>query len=159
VCLPVAINDNSWNHKTTVSAGRIVSCAVSKNQFSRLQLAPTLAYMPAVKRRGVAFEQPPEHLTRPGAGIRAITANHGLSAALHHGKLTVWGSFDRGDSFRGEREVALDAVDIAVSDTGVVALLSNGRVTALDYAYESRVVMVPELVAGTRVTSIASCSK
>jgi hypothetical protein len=113
--------------------------------------------MPAHICRGKTGELPPQHLTRPGAGAKAIAASDHLSAALHHGKLSVWGIADIGGNyvpFRGEQDVVLDITDIAVSDVGVLAMLANGSVVT--YSFMNSGLKVPRAVTGARVASIAS---
>jgi hypothetical protein len=113
--------------------------------------------MPAHKCRGNAGELPPQLLMQPGAGVNAIAVGREMSAALHDGKLTVWGYSEIGGtegSFRGVLDVALDIADIAVSGTSVLALLSNGSVVT--YSYTNSGLKVPGAVTAARVASIAS---
>jgi hypothetical protein len=113
--------------------------------------------MPAYYRRGGTGELPPQHLTRPREGVTAIAVGDQMSAALHDGKLTVWGIADIEGNFvpfRGEQDVVLNITDIAVSGVGVLALLSNGSVVT--YSYTNSDLQVPGAVTGARVASIAS---
>jgi hypothetical protein len=91
--------------------------------------------------------------------VKAIAVGDLMSAALHDGKLTVWGfPSEWGDSlpFHGELDVGLDIADIAVGDVGVLALLSNGSLVA--YSYTNYYLKVPGAITGARVASIASCA-
>jgi hypothetical protein len=105
--------------------------------------------------RGVTAEPPPPHLTRPGAGVLAIAATNGLSAALHDDRLTVWGNDEILSSARGERKVGLHTISsMALSNRGAIVLLPNGTVETYRFRYDMQVL---EVVTSSRVASIASC--
>jgi hypothetical protein len=131
-----------------------------------------------ILRRGMLAEPPPRHLMQPGAGVRAVAACSGLSAAVTTSpspggesvtRLYVWGTKQlesiigfSPSAVQGQMELQLPSVErnangvksIALSEAGVLVLFTNGSVSVIGFSAR---LQPPADLQGVVVGSVSSC--
>jgi hypothetical protein len=108
------------------------------------------------------LEQPPAHLTVPGANVTAIAAGPQWSAAVHSKGVSVWGSDKQ---YPSQRFVPLPSipsygsiVDVAIAPPLALLLFRNGTLLAVKSVNEvsTEIEDMPTELHGGEVTAIAS---